>query len=247
MANLVADIGNSFTKLAVFDGNNLVWMESYANINAEILSKVLSAYKPLKAIVSSVKKNPESWEQYLAGQVGTVRFNTAMAKSVKNHYKTPQTLGADRVAAITGAQALYPGKASLVIDAGTCVTYDMIDAGGNYFGGSISPGLNMRYKAVNHYTSALPLLTPDAGFDSVYGDDTESAIRSGVQNGIRFEILGFIETYFKTEKHLNIILTGGDSIFFDTVLKNSIFAPQIKIEPHLVLAGLNAVIQQHND
>ncbi|WP_448702150.1 type III pantothenate kinase [Mucilaginibacter sp. AW1-3] len=247
MPNLVVDIGNSFTKLAVFSGDDLVWIESYAGVNAEILSNVLNTYKPQKAIISSVKKQAESWEQQLGGQVKLIRFSNSMAISVKNHYKTPQTLGADRVAAIAGAHARYPGKANLVIDAGTAITYDMIDKEGNYFGGSISPGLNMRYKALNHYTSALPLLTADDEFNSAFGYDTDSSIRSGVQNGIRFEILGFIETYFKAQQQMNIILTGGDSIFFDTVLKNSIFAPQIKIEPHLVLAGLNAVIQQHND
>ena len=247
MANLVVDIGNSFTKLAVFNGGDLVWIESYATINAEILNNVLNTYKPQKAIVSSVKKQTESWEQYLGSQVKLIKFSAIMATSVKNHYQTPQTLGADRIAAVAGANALYPDKANLVIDAGTCITYDMIDKEGNYFGGSISPGLNMRYKALNYYTSALPVLAPDDNFTDAFGYNTDTSIRSGVQNGIRFEVLGFIESYFKTQPGMNIILTGGDSFFFDTVLKNSIFAPHIKIEPHLVLTGLNAVIQQHND
>ena len=247
MANLVIDIGNSFTKLAVFNGNDLVWLESYNHIDTNILTNVLNTYKPQKAIVSSVKKQAESWEQYLGSQVKLIKFSNNMAKSVKNHYQTPHTLGADRIAAVAGARALYPDKANLVIDAGTCITYDMIDKEGNYFGGSISPGLNMRYKAVNYYTSALPLLAPDDSFTGSFGYNTDTAIRSGVQNGIRFEVLGFIESYFKTQPSMNVILTGGDSIFFDTVLKNSIFAPHIKIEPHLVLIGLNAVIQHHND
>lgn len=247
MANLVVDIGNSFTKLAVFNGNNLVWMESYAAINAEILNNVLNTYKPQKAIVSSVKKQAESWIETLDKHVAVLRFNAAMPKLVSNHYQTPLTLGLDRVAAVAGARALYPGKANLVIDAGTCITYDWISENGNYFGGSISPGLNMRYKALNYYTSALPLLNADDVFNENFGTTTSTSIQSGVQNGIRFEVLGFIESYFKTWPNTNIILTGGDSIFFDTVLKNSIFAPHIKIEPHLVLIGLNAVIQQHND
>jgi len=134
-----------------------------------------------------------------------------------------------------------------VIDGGTCITYDWIDAGGNYFGGSISPGVNMRYNALNHYTSSLPLVNTDKIFESNSGDDTETAMLSGVQNGVKFELSGFIESYSKNKNELNIILTGGDSIFFDTLLKNSIFAPCIKIEPHLVLKGLNAAIQKHND
>jgi type III pantothenate kinase len=135
----------------------------------------------------------------------------------------------------------------LVIDAGTAITYDWIDAGGNYFGGSISPGLNMRYKALNYYTGKLPLIGADGQFNSNYGSDTTLAIRSGVQNGIKYELTGFIESYQKNEPELNIILTGGDSIFFDTLLKNSIFAPYIKNEPYLVLKGLNAAIQHNND
>lgn len=247
MANLVVDIGNSFTKLAVFNGSNLVWTERYNTISTKILNTVLNTYKPQKAIVSSVKKQAANWVQTLDEHVTLLRFNAAMAKLVSNHYETPLTLGLDRLAAVTGARALYPGKANLVIDAGTCITYDWVSESGNYFGGSISPGLNMRYKALNYYTSALPLLDADDTFNENFGTTTDTSIRSGVQNGIRFEVLGFIESYFKTWPNTNIVLTGGDSIFFDTVLKNSIFAPHIKIEPHLVLIGLNAVIQQNND
>jgi len=247
MANLVIDIGNSFTKVAVFDAADLVWIQSYTQVDAPQLQQVIDQYKPDKAIISSVKKQDEAWEEPLSSYIPLIKFNVAMALSVQNHYQTPQTLGLDRVAAITGARALYPGKANLVIDAGTCITYDYIDKTGNYFGGSISPGLNMRYKALNYYTAALPLLKPDDSFSGNYGYDTNTAIQSGVQNGIGFEVTGFIESYFQTSGQMNIILTGGDSIFFDTVLKNSIFAPHIKIEPHLVLTGLNAVIQQHND
>ncbi len=247
MPNLVIDIGNSFTKLAVFNGADLVWAERYDAVDAEILSNVLNTYKPQKAIVSSVKKQPEEWVQVLDERITVLRFNAAMSKLVSNHYQTPLTLGLDRLAAVAGARVLNPGKANLVIDAGTCITYDWVSENGNYFGGSISPGLNMRYKALNDYTSALPLLKADDAFNENFGTTTDTSIRSGVQNGIRFEVLGFMESYFKTWPNTNIILTGGDAIFFDTVLKNSIFAPHIKIEPNLVLIGLNAVIQQHND
>ena len=139
------------------------------------------------------------------------------------------------------------GKNNLVISGGTCITYDWVDAAGNYFGGSISPGLNMRYKALNYYTDGLPLINADESFDKAYGDSTVSAIRSGVQNGIKYELMGFIESYKKEGKELNIVLSGGDSIFFDTLLKNSIFAPCVKIEPFLVLKGLNAALYNNND
>jgi len=248
MPNLIVDIGNTLIKLAVFDFDKITFIESYTTVDERILNDVLGGYNPARAIISSVKKqHTETWEPYLSKHIPLVKFNADMATSIKNHYRTPQTLGLDRLAAVIGAQALFPGKANLVIDGGTCITYDHIDAAGNYFGGSISPGLQMRYKAVNHYTSALPLLEADGDFNENVGKDTKSAITSGVQNGIKFEMLGFIESYFEAQKPMNILLTGGDSIFFDTLLKNSIFAPHIKIEPQLVLSGLNAVIQQQND
>ena len=248
MANLVIDIGNTYIKIAVFNFDVLSFNKNYTSIDEQIIDQVLATHKPAKAIISSVKKQyTESWEPYLSKHIPLVKFSAGMAARVKNYYRTPQTLGLDRLAAVAGAQALYPDAGNLVIDGGTCITYDWIDGEGNYFGGSISPGLQMRYRALNHYTAALPLLNADANFTANIGDDTATAIRSGVQNGIRYELMGFIEQYFNNQKTTNILLTGGDSIFFDTLLKNSIFAPHIKIEPHLVLSGLNAVIQQHND
>ncbi|MCC8425246.1 type III pantothenate kinase [Mucilaginibacter sp. UR6-11] len=247
MANLVVDIGNTLTKAAIFEQDELVYTEHYTTLNTEILDTFLTRYAVDKAIISSVKKNSEAWESGLKQKVQLIYFNTGMTTGIHNHYRTPQTLGLDRLAAVIGANHLYPDKNNLVIDGGTCITYDWIDAGGNYFGGSISPGLNMRYNALNHYTAGLPVVKQDPDFKSNSGNDTETAIRSGVQNGIKFELNGFIESYVHDEKQLNIILTGGDSIFFDTLLKNSIFAPYIKNEPHLVLKGLNAATQKHND
>lgn len=247
MANLVIDIGNTFTKIAVFRQDELAYTEHYLAIEAETLLKLIDQYQVSKVIISSVKKETESWRDVLENKIDLKYFNAGMTAGVHNQYKTPQTLGLDRLAAVIGAKQLYPGKGSLVIDAGTAITYDWIDAEGNYFGGSISPGLNMRYKALNYYTGALPLINADDRFNDFYGNDTTSAIRSGVQNGIKYEVTGFIERYQMNHRELNIILTGGDSIFFDTLLKNSIFAPYIKIEPHLVLKGLNAAIQNNND
>jgi type III pantothenate kinase len=144
--------------------------------------------------VSSVKKNVEPWQAGLT-KIPLVTFNNTMTSGIQNHYLTPETLGTDRMAAVIGASHIYPGQNSLVIAGGTCITYDYVDAGRNYFGGSISPGLNMRYKAVNYYTAGLPLINADAGFTPGYGNNTETAIRSGVQNGIKYELTGFIESY----------------------------------------------------
>jgi len=246
MARLVIDIGNTLIKLAVFNGPVLVEANHYSEVNDYLLQQLLSQHQITQAIFSSVKQ-PEAWLNQLQQQVKLVRFERSMAGGIHNHYLTPHTLGLDRLAAVMGARHLYPQNNNLVIDAGTCITYDGIDAGANYYGGSISPGLNMRYKALQHYTAGLPLVTADAYFKSWYGNNTTTAIRSGVQNGVLYEVEGFIQQYIQQGTHPNIILTGGDSVFLDTVLKNSIFAGHIKTEPHLVLIGLNAAIQEHND
>ncbi|MFD0750884.1 type III pantothenate kinase [Mucilaginibacter calamicampi] len=246
MANLVIDIGNTHIKLAVFNQDEMVDMARYDDIDEATISTIVQKHSISKSIISSVKKNNEAWEAGLIAKTTLLHFNHGIVKSINNRYKTPQTLGADRLAAVVGAHHLFRGKNNLVIDGGTCITYDFVDAGGNYFGGSISPGLNMRYNALSHYTAALPLLEANANFNGSYGDDTDTAITSGVQNGIKYELIGFIENYSSNTQDINIILTGGDNVFFDTLLKNSIFAPYIKKEPHLVLKGLNAAIE-HND
>jgi len=244
MPVLVVDIGNTFIKTAIFEQDELICAEHFETLDVATINVLLNKYAIDQAIISTVKKHSQEWEPGLQQKVPVTYFNTGMVTGIKNHYRTPQTLGLDRLAAVAGAHKLYPGNNSLVIDGGTCITYDWVDAEGNYFGGSISPGLNMRYNALNHYTSALPLVMQDAGFDSKLGDNTETAIRSGIQNGIKYELLGFIESYAPNKQQLNIILTGGDSNFFASLLKNSIFAPCIKIEPYLVLKGLNAATQK---
>jgi type III pantothenate kinase len=246
--NLVIDIGNTYTKIAVFKQVEMIWNRQFKEVDGAIIENLINEYKVSRAIISSVKKKETAgWQQVLSLKVPLTYFTRQMAGGIKNHYLTPDTLGVDRLAAILGAKYLYPGANCLVISGGTCITYDWVDASGNYFGGSISPGLNMRYQALNNYTDGLPLVNADDGFDKEYGDSTINAILSGVQNGIKYELTGFIESYYKADEGLNIVLGGGDSIFFDSLLKNSIFAPYIKIEPYLVLKGLNAALYNNND
>jgi type III pantothenate kinase len=205
MANLVIDIGNSFIKTAVFEHDNLVKVEHYQNIEIQLLNDFIAGYNISRAIISSVKKERDSWEHDLADLLPVTYFSRDMAVNIKNHYRTPQTLGVDRLVAVMGAHCLYPDTDNLVIDAGSCITYDYVDAGGNYYGGSISPGLNMRYRAMHNYTAALPLINADDGFKGQFGDDTQTAMQSGVQNGIKYELIGFIESYQKGQKSLNMI------------------------------------------
>jgi len=155
----------------------------------------------------------------------------------KNSYATPDTLGADRIAVVVAAFYEYPRKNVLVIDAGTCITYDIINDYGEYLGGAISPGLQMRYKAMHNQTDALPLLRPNEILDFV-GNTTESSMHSGVINGTVQEVDGVIEQYKQRFKDLTVILTGGDAHFFAKRLKNSIFA-----NSKFLLEGLNYLLE----
>jgi type III pantothenate kinase len=152
MANLVFDIGNTYTKLAVFEQDEMIKAEQHEQIETELLDGILRDHRIEKAIISTVKKTNEQWQGTLNEKVPVIYFNAGMTAGITNHYKTPQTLGLDRLAGVIGAHHLYPQSNNLVIDGGTCIKYDYVDARGNYFGGSISPGLNMRYKALNYYT-----------------------------------------------------------------------------------------------
>ena len=156
---------------------------------------------------------------------------------VRNLYKTPETLGKDRLAAIVGAYSLFPCKDILVFDAGTALTIDFVDKDGNYHGGNISPGLNMRFQALHDYTQNLILQTQSDDYQMI-ADTTSSAIVSGVQNGMIFEINHYIDHFVKKFPDLVTIFTGGDMIFFADKIKMCTFA-----EPNLVLIGLDVIVK----
>jgi len=242
MANLVVDIGNSRTKLAVFNNRELCHFETQNFVDEALISRLITQYKISNSIISSVNSEVEELEAELKKKTSCTRFSVQTQTSVNITYRSPQTLGLDRLAGVIGASSIFPNQNCLVIDAGTCITYDAIDAEGTYSGGSISPGLNIRFKAMHTLTGRLPLVSADESFTGWQGDDTVSAMISGVQNGLFSEVLGFIESYNLHYAALQIILCGGDANFFDTRLKSSIFAHAFKTEPHLVLIGLNEVI-----
>ena len=162
-----------------------------------------------------------------------------MALPIQNLYSTPETLGVDRIAAVCGAQTTFPNEKCLVIDMGSCITYDYLNEKGEYHGGSISPGLNMRFKAVHTFTAKLPLVKPLAD-PALIGTTTASNIQSGVINGLTEEIKGIISLYQHKFGNIRVILCGGDAHFFENKLKGVIFAI-----PELVLIGLNSILS-HN-
>ncbi len=240
--NLIIDIGNSVAKLAVFDSNEMVEIRHCSNRTLDQLPDLCNRYAIRKGILSSVISLNEECRKQLADlDFPIIELNYRTPVPIKNLYQTPQTLGMDRLAAVVGANAIQPGKPLLVIDAGTCITYDFIDEEGQYHGGNISPGKRMRFQALHTFTDKLPEIHPE-GEIPAYGKSTETAIRSGVIHGIEFEIKGYISHLAKNYPELLVFLTGGDDFSFDTNLKNTIFADGL-----LVLKGLNRILTYNDE
>jgi type III pantothenate kinase len=235
--NLVIDTGNTFTKLALFQGREMLAFSSFEGVDAKNIINFCESELNIKnAILSTVKEYSSEIDTYLSQKYNTVFFSHTTSVPVVNRYSTPETLGKDRLAGVAGAEFLLPACNILVIDAGTAITYDLVTASGEYLGGSISPGIAMRYKALHTYTSRLPLLDyyDDA---QLTGYDTSSCIHSGVLNGAIAEMEGIIRSYQLLYPDLKIILTGGDHNYFDKRLKIKTFAA-----PNLVLEGLNLIL-----
>jgi type III pantothenate kinase len=238
---LVIDIGNTLKKLAVFEGKILLFKESFQDLNPLVLREFIQKHGPFRGIIqSSVVIHQPEMEDLLAaaGKFIPLTFQTPVP--FKNRYKTPATLGKDRIAAAAGACSLYPGRNILVIDAGTCITYDLITHEAEYLGGGISPGIRMRFKAMNTFTGKLPLIEAEE-FEGLIGRTTSESMLSGVYNGIIAEIHGLITQYRDKFDDLIVIITGGDHQFLQNKLKISIFAA-----PDLVLLGLNEIFD-YND
>lgn len=247
MANLVIDVGNSFIKLAVFSNNQLVYNNKLVDLNTPSILEIAHQYSVKNIIVASVREECPFDEKNLEQTFNYIRFNGTAKTPIKNHYKSPESLGLDRLAAVIGAAHLFPNQHVLIIDTGTCITYDGINKNSEYFGGSISPGIKMRFDAMHHFTSKLPLVKFDENFDRDFGDTSLNAISSGAINGVLYEVIGFINQALVNTPDTKIILCGGDSAFFDTRLKNSIFAHSILHEPNLVIIGLNYFVNYQHD
>lgn len=242
MHNLVIDIGNTNSKLAVFNHKELVHYQRLKELDELSLTSLIAKYQIQNAAVSTVDKEVNDLSSFLKTRVNYIPFTTEIKAGIKNNYETLATLGLDRWAKVIAAHCLYPGKNCLMIDAGTCITYDVLTADSQYFGGSISLGIKMRFEALNYYTGRLPLVDWDKEDDIPKGTNTNNAIKNGVLQGIINEIEGFITLENKKNKALKVIITGGDGDFLNKQLKNSIFATQISYDPYLVLKGLNEVI-----
>lgn len=240
--NLVIDIGNTVAKLAAFEEGTLKEVLYDSNRTLERLPEFCCKHVFGRAILATVVDLEREVEERLAELAcPLLRLDADTPLPVENCYETPRTLGYDRMAAVVGAWVQAPGRDLLVIDAGTCITYEFIDAGGRYQGGNISPGLQMRFKALHNFTGRLPLVARE-GREIFPGKDTETAIRSGVLEGIQYEMEGYIRTMKHKYPELLVFLTGGDEFSFDTKLKNIIFA-----DKYLLLKGLNRILEYNND
>jgi type III pantothenate kinase len=240
--NLVLDLGNSYGKIAVCDHNHVVESAIYEKITSREISYFHIRYPELKgSIISSVVNYSREIIDYLSNLYSPcVELTHSTPIPLKNKYLTPDTLGYDRIAAAVGAYTIYPGRNVLVIDAGTAITYDIVTSRGEFLGGNISQGVDIRFKSLNKYTNRLPHLERPTEIPPLVGTSTREAIQSGVINGLLFEMDGFIWTLSQNYPKLQVVLTGGDAKYFVGKLKSTIF-----VDPNLNLIGLNRILE-HN-
>jgi len=235
--NLVFDIGNSSTKMAIYDGKEKVSSFRTREFSCEKLQKKMSQFQIDKVIICSVRHVPDFIFDLLTVNIPFVHVLTDKSKlPFKIGYQTPETLGPDRIAAVAGAYETFPGKDILIIDAGTAITYDLL-SGKKYKGGNISPGLAMRFKALHKFTGNLPMVTSFENFHSP-GRNTTEAITAGVINGVTYEINEYIRTFKKELVDLKVILTGGDS----QLIKENINY-RVTYLPDIVIDGLNYILE----
>jgi len=235
MMNLVIDIGNTRIKAALFEGDQLK-----KNAVFDTLQNLLQEetwLQATQAIVCTVVSNIEPFLAVLEQHMRVLIFKADTPLPVKNIYKSAATLGSDRLAAAIGAWSERPGVDQLVIDAGTCVKYNFINRNNEFVGGAIAPGLQMRFKALEHFTDRLPLVAFRGGYEKLIGENTEESILSGVQIALLAETEGMIAYYKQQFPDLTIWLTGGDAPFLSAHLKNPIFADNF-----LLFKGLNNIL-----
>ncbi|RNC92633.1 MAG: type III pantothenate kinase [Allomuricauda sp.] len=241
--NLVIDIGNTLVKFAVFDRKQmLIDQVSEAGLFLSKVKELFELYPKIDAAIISSVGDMNRKESEIVSLFCKVHVLTHESKlPFKNSYATLATLGVDRMALATAAFYHNPRGNTLVIDAGTCITYDMVNDYGEYLGGAISPGVSMRYWAMHTKTAKLPLLKPGEIFDFI-GNSTEMGMHSGVINGVANEVDGVIDQYRARFEHLTVILTGGEAHFFAKSLKNTIFA-----NSKFLLEGLNYLLEYNKN
>jgi type III pantothenate kinase len=239
---LTIDIGNTRIKSAVFEQNTIVEISNFHKKDLFLnLNNLLLKYENIDCLVVSSVTNINEFDFAEISKIINVKYiNSNSIFPFENLYATPKTLGIDRMVLASGAVLQFPNKNRLVIDAGTCVTYDYINDKNQYLGGAISPGLKLRYESLNNFTANLPLLTLESP-NNFIGNSTNQSIHSGVVNGLLNEINGFIDQFEIENSNFIIILTGGDADFLAKRLKNTIFA-----NSNFLLESLNQIYNYKN-
>jgi type III pantothenate kinase len=237
--NLIFDIGNTSTKMALFEGRKKVTSLRTKQFNCEKLQKIFESYleKIDKAIISSVRETPDFIIDLATMGIPYVHILTYQSKlPFKIEYETPETLGPDRIASVAGAFSLFPGKKVLIIDTGSAVTYEYL-SGKTYKGGNISPGLSMRFRALHKFTRKLPLASTTEKYSSI-GRNTHEAITAGVINGMIYEINEYIRTFENKHTGIKVILTGGDAGYLKDRINH-----KVTYMPDIVIDGLNYILE----
>jgi type III pantothenate kinase len=240
--NLIVDVGNTLVKFAVYKNANLKYKTSFELSEFKKQYQLIKTkYPKLKsAIISSVGRLSQKQIEIITKDLKVLELNSETKLPFTNRYETPKTLGVDRLALVSASVQKYANKNVLIIDAGTCITYDFINQSNNYLGGAISPGIRLRYKSLNNLTANLPLLRTDKP-KTITGNSTEASIHSGVVFGVVKEMDGIIDQYAEEYLDLTVILTGGDAKFLLNQLKNSIFA-----NSDFLLEGLNFILDYNS-
>lgn len=232
---LCFDFGNTRLKCAVFEEEVLKDIIILEDSGAPAILQLIHQYKATHAVLSSVVNHPKEIEEVLAAETVFHKLDYTSKLAFTTPVGKPETIGADRLALVAAAVHRHPNQHNLVIGLGSCITYNFVNKFHEFLGGSISPGLEMRFKAMHEYTARLPFIKPDWNFPLV-GYDTRTNMLSGVIMGMTKEIDGIIEEYALKYRNFNVLLTGGDMGFFVPHLKKKIFA-----DPHLIYKGLYAI------
>ena len=235
--NLIVDIGNTCLKIALFEKNNLIEKSYLLDNYLDNIKNILSKNPVENSIVSNVGEINDELISVLNENTRLVLFKNILKLPFKNTYSSKETLGQDRIALVSSASYQFSDLNVLIIDAGTCITYDFKNHNNEYIGGGISPGIKMRFKSLNLFTSKLPLIDVFDDFELI-GNNTKESLISGVVNGTTMEIDGIIQQYCDKFKNIRIILTGGDSKFLLKRIKNTIFADQ-----NFLTKGLNYLLE----
>ena len=241
MKTLCLDFGNTRLKAAIFDDENFIEEIVLPNDEMFTIERLIAIHQPQKTILSSVINHNPAMESFLDSKTAFHKLSHFTKANFTTPVGKPETIGADRLALCAAAVHFYPGKNNLVIGLGTCITYNFINQYHQFIGGSISPGMEMRFKAMQVFTAKLPLVHAEWNFP-IIGYDTKTNMQSGVIAGIAYEMDGFIDEYAQKYGNFNVVLTGGDTPYFARRLKNRIFA-----DSNFLFKGLYALSETNND